>query len=63
MADRNEHEFIVTAVDLAAEQEIDAIAITLTDARGGRVRLHLSTDMAEQLRDRVSSGLVKLQGP
>jgi hypothetical protein len=54
---------MVIAVDLAAVQAIDAIAITLTDARGGRVRLHLSADMAEQLRERVTLGLNKLQGP
>jgi hypothetical protein len=63
MVGRDEHEFNVTAVEPAAEQQIDGIAITLTDARGGRVRLHLSTGMAEQLRDRISSGLDKLQGP
>jgi len=57
MVAKHEHEFMVTAVDLADEQENDAIAITLTDARGGRVRLHLRPDMAEQLRDQVSSGL------
>jgi hypothetical protein len=60
---RAEHEFMVIAVDLAAMQAIDAIAITLTDARGGRVRLHLSADMAEQLRERITLGLDKLQGP
>ena len=63
MAMEDEHKFMVTGVELAAQQGIDAIAITLTDARGGRVRLHLTTDMAELLRESVSAGLNKLEGP
>ena len=42
---------------------IDGIAIMLIDARGGRVRLNLSTDMAELLREKVSAALDKTQGP
>ena len=44
----------MTAVDLATDQQIDAIFIVLTDARSGRVRLNLSTDMAAQSRESVS---------
>ena len=60
---QDEHEFMVAGVELAAGEMIHGIAITLVDARGGRVRLHLSTDMAELLRDRVSGALDKMQGP
>jgi len=63
MAAKDEHEFVVTAVELAAEDLVDAIAVRLTEVRGGKVRLHLSADMAEQLRARISAGLDKLQGP
>jgi hypothetical protein len=54
---------MVAGVELAAGKMIEGIAITLIDARGGRVRLHLSTDMAELLRERVSAALDKMQGP
>jgi hypothetical protein len=60
---RDEHEFLVAGVELAAGKIVEGIAITLIDARGGRVRLHLTTDMAELLRERVSGALDKLQGP
>jgi hypothetical protein len=60
---QDEHEFMVAGVELAAGEMIHGIAITLIDARGGRVRLHLSTDMAELLRKKVSTALDKLQGP
>ena len=60
---QDEHEFMVAGVELAAGDIIHGIAITLIDARGGRVRLHLSTDMAELLRERVSGALDKMQGP
>ena len=60
---RDEHEFMVAGVELAADQMVHGIAITLIDARGGRVRLHLSKEMAELLRERVSTALDKLQGP
>jgi len=60
---QNEHEFIVTAVELGDRGAMDVVAITLTDARGGRVRLHLSSDMAELLREKVSAALDKIEGP
>ena len=41
---QDEHEFMVAGVEPAM---IQGIAITLIDARGGRVRLHLTTEMAE----------------
>jgi hypothetical protein len=63
MIQQDEHEFMVAGVELAAGEMIDGIAITLTDARGGKVRLNLSTDMAEQLREKVSAALDKTQGP
>jgi len=63
MIQQDEHEFMVAGVELAAGEMIDGIAITLIDARGGRVRLNLSTDMAELLREKVSAALDKTQGP
>lgn len=60
---QDEHEFMVAGVELATDEMIHGIAITLIEARGGRVRLHLSTDMAELLRERVSGALDKMQGP
>ncbi|WP_167524528.1 MULTISPECIES: hypothetical protein [unclassified Mesorhizobium] len=41
----------------------DGIALMLTDARGGRVRLHLNGDMAELLRERVAFALDRNMGP
>jgi hypothetical protein len=52
---------MVAGVELAAGEMIHAIAITLTDQRGGGVRLHLSKEMAELLRERVSTALNKAQ--
>jgi hypothetical protein len=63
MIQQDEHEFMVAGVELAAGEMIDGIAIMLIDARGGRVRLNLSTDMAELLREKVSAALDKTQGP
>ena len=60
---QDEHEFMVAGVELGADDKVHGIAITLIDARGGRVHLHLSTDMAELLRERVSGALDKMQGP
>ena len=60
---QDEHEFMVAGVELAAGEMIHGIAITLIDARGGRVRLHLSTDIAQLLRESVSTALDKMQGP
>ena len=54
---------VVAGVEPPAGQMIDGIAIMLIDARGGRVRLNLSTDMAELLREKVSAALDKTQGP
>ena len=63
MIQQDEHDFMVAGVELAAGQTPDGIAITLTDARGGKVRLNLSTDMAEVLREKISAALDKMQGP
>ena len=63
MIQQDEHHFMVAGVELAAGEMIDGIAIMLIDARGGRVRLNLSTDMAELLREKVSAALDKTQGP
>ena len=60
---RDKHEFKVTAVELDDRPATDVVAITLTDVRGGRVRLHLSSDMAERLREAVSAALDKTEGP
>jgi hypothetical protein len=60
---RGEHEFIVAGVETAPGHTSQDIAVTLIDARGGRVRLHLSTEMAELLRERVSTALANAQGP
>ena len=49
MPQQDEHEFMVAGVELAAGEMIDGIAIMLIDARGGKARLNLSTDMAELL--------------
>ena len=63
MVQQDEHEFMVAGVELAVGEMIDGIAIMLIDMRGGRVRLNLSTDMAELLRKKVSVALDKMQGP
>ena len=60
---QGEHEFMVAGVESAAAQPADGIAIVLVDARGGRVRLHLSTGMAELLGEQVSTALDKAKGP
>ena len=36
------HDFQVVDVALADDHAVDGIALLLTDARGGRVRLHLT---------------------
>lgn len=61
--DQKEHEFMVAGVEPAADPSLDGVAVTLVDARGGRVRLHMDTDMAELLRERVSAALSKTTGP
>ena len=63
MPRQDEHEFMVAGVELAPSQTPDGIALNLTDARGGKVRLNLTTDMAEQLREKVSAALDQVQGP
>ena len=60
---QDEHEFIVAGVELADGEMIHGIAITLIDARGGRVRLHLGADMAKLLGEKVSIALDKMRGP
>ena len=47
---KDEHVFVVTAVELAQRPSSDSVAVKLTDARGGRVTLHMSPDMAELMR-------------
>ena len=63
MPRQDEHEFMVAGVELTDGQMPNGIAIALTDARGGKVRLNLSADMAERLREKVSAALDKVQGP
>ena len=60
---QDEHEFMVAGLEPAAGQTADEIAIVLVDARGGRVRLHLSTGMAQLLGEQVSAALEKAKGP
>ncbi|TIP88748.1 MAG: hypothetical protein E5X60_28380, partial [Mesorhizobium sp.] len=59
---RNTHEFVVADVQLADNETDDGVALMLTDARGGRVRLHLNGDMAELLRERVAFALDRNTG-
>lgn len=60
---RDTHDFRVTDVELSDDETLDGVAVVLTDARGGRVRLHLSMDMAELLRERVAMAVERRQGP
>jgi len=60
---RDSHEFIVTDVQLAEGDVADGIALVLKDARGGRVRLHLNSDMAELLSEKVAFAMSKNTGP
>jgi hypothetical protein len=62
-SDRDSHEFIVTGVELAESAQTDSVGVVLTDARGGQVRLNLTFDMAERLRERVSFALERSEGP
>lgn len=62
-AEKDAHEFMVTQVEISDVPETDAVAVTLTDARGGEVRLHLNTDMAELLREKIAVALDKRVGP
>lgn len=57
------HDFQVIDVTLADDHALDVVALLLTDARGGRVRLHLNEDMAEILRERIATALDKRTGP
>ena len=60
---QGEHEFMVAGLSNRQPAETaDGIAIVLVDARGGRVRLHLSTGMAELLGERVSTALAEGEG-
>lgn len=60
---RDSHEFIVTDVQLAEGYVADGIALVLKDARGGSVRLHLNSDMAELLSEKVAFAMSKNTGP
>ncbi|BCH31163.1 hypothetical protein MesoLjLc_30930 [Mesorhizobium sp. L-8-10] len=60
---RHTHEFVVTDVQLADNETDGGVMLMLTDARGGRVRLHLNGDMAELLRERVAFALDRITGP
>lgn len=57
------HDFQVVDVALTDDHAVDGIALLLTDARGGRVRLHLNEDMAEMLRERIATALDRRTGP
>lgn len=63
MSDRDMHDFEVTAVELSDDSKRDSVAVTLTDARGGKVRLHLNTDMAEILRAHLEKAIDRTEGP
>lgn len=66
MADKpskDSHEFMVAAVEPARDDKLDGVALTLVDARGGRVRLHMHAEIAETLRQCISSALSKTMGP
>ena len=60
--DRNNHEFIVSGVELTEDASADEIAIVLDDAGGGKVRLHLNSEMAELLRSKLDLVLAKKTG-
>lgn len=62
-SDKDTHEFLVTAVEPARDDKLDGVALTLVDARGGRVRLHMHADIAEMVRERISAELSKTMGP
>lgn len=55
VAKRDAHDFIVTAVEPA--ESAGRIAVTLTDARDGRVTLHLERVAAALLRDLLDDQL------
>lgn len=57
------HDFQVTAVELADDPALDGVALVLTDRRGGKVRLHLSEEMAERLREQAAMAIERRQGP
>jgi len=61
--DRNSHEFIVSGVALAEDDSAEGIAIVLEDVHGGRVRLHLNSEMAELLSSKVALAVTKKTGP
>ena len=63
VSERDSHEFIVTDVELADGAAPDSLGVVLTDKRGGKVRLNLTFDMAERLRERVSFALDRGNGP
>ncbi|HTV72064.1 MAG TPA: hypothetical protein VMF90_26335 [Rhizobiaceae bacterium] len=57
------HDFRVVGIELADDDKTDSVAMILTDVRGGKVRLHLSSDMAGLLRERVSFAIDRREGP
>ena len=62
--DGNSHEFVVSGVELAGDDDsADGVAIVLQDVHGGKVRLHLNSEMAELLRSKVALALIKKTGP
>lgn len=56
---QDEHVFVVTAVELAERPSAGSVAVKLTDARGGRVTLHMSPDMAELMRIELAIAKVR----
>ncbi len=52
---RDAHHFLVTAVEPAEARH--RVAVTLVDARGGRVTLHLDEDLATALRNHLAQAL------
>lgn len=59
VAEKDSHEFMVSGVEHATDMMVDGIAIRLSDARGGQVRLHLSTEMAQVLCDKIKEALAR----
>lgn len=49
------HEFIVSGVESGESDSKDHISVILTDARGGKVRLNLSAEMAMKLCSFISN--------
>jgi hypothetical protein len=54
---RDAHDFLVQDVPDIREYTDDGVIITLADARGSRVRLHLKIGMGELLCERIATAL------